>query len=34
MKKINLGQNDLIHFVGIGGVRMEWTCSNHEKHGF
>ena len=33
MKQINLGQKDIIHFVGI--ARSVWrTCSNHRNMGF
>ena len=32
MKKINLGQKDIIHFVGIGGIGMSGLAYN-EKHG-
>jgi len=30
MKKINLGQKDIIHFVGIGGIGYEWASPNNE----
>jgi UDP-N-acetylmuramate-alanine ligase len=33
MKKINLGQKDIIHFVGIGGIGMSGLCQNYEEHG-
>ena len=34
MKKINLGQKDIIHFVGIGGIGMSGSSSYNEKYGF
>ena len=34
MKKINLGQNDIIHFVGIGGIGMSGLSPNNENMGF
>ena len=34
MKKINLVQKDIIHFVGIGGIGMSGLSSNYEKYGF
>ena len=33
MKKINLGQKDIIHFVGIGGIGMSGLSSDNEKYG-
>ena len=34
MKKINLGQNDLIHFVGIGGIGMSGLAQIMKNMGF
>ena len=34
MKKINLGQKDVIHFVGIGGIGMSGLAQIMSKMGF
>ena len=34
MKKISLGQKEVIHFVGIGGIGMSGLAFCDEKHGF
>tara|TARA_B100001121_G_C18428899_1_gene498244 strand:+ start:356 stop:553 length:198 start_codon:yes stop_codon:yes gene_type:complete len=34
MKKINLGQKDLIHFVGIGGIGMSGLAQIMKNMGF
>ena len=34
MKKINLGQKDLIHFVGIGGIGMSGLAQVMKNMGF
>ena len=34
MKKINLGQKDLIHFVGIGGIGMSGLAQIMNNMGF
>ena len=34
MKKINLGQKDLIHFVGIGGIGMSGLAHIMKNMGF
>ena len=34
MKKINLGQKDLIHFVGIGGIGMSGLAKIMKNMGF
>ena len=34
MKKINLGQTDLIHFVGIGGIGMSGLAQIMHNMGF
>ena len=34
MKKINLGQKDLIHFVGIGGIGMSGLAQIMKTMGF
>ncbi len=34
MKKINLGQNDIIHFVGIGGIGMSGLAQIMKNMGF
>ena len=31
MKKINLGQKEVIHFIGV--IRHEWFSPNYEKYG-
>ena len=33
MKKINLGQKELIHFVGIGGIGMSGLAQIMKKYG-
>ena len=32
-EKINLGQKEVIHFVGIGGIGMSGLAQNYEKYG-
>ena len=34
MKKINLGQKDIIHFVGIGGIGMSGLAQIMKNMGF
>ena len=34
MKKINLGQNEVIHFVGIGGIGMSGLAQIMKNMGF
>ena len=34
MKKINLGQKEVIHFVGIGGIGMSGLAQIMKKYGF
>ena len=34
MKKINLGQKDIIHFVGIGGIGMSGLAQIMRNMGF
>ena len=34
MKKINLGQKDIIHFVGIGGIGMSGLAQIMHNMGF
>ena len=34
MKKINLGQKDLIHFIGIGGIGMSGLAQIMKNMGF
>ena len=34
MKKINLGQKDVIHFVGIGGIGMSGLAQIMKNMGF
>ena len=34
MKKINLGQKDIIHFVGIGGIGMSGLAKIMKNMGF
>ena len=34
MKKINLGQKDIIHFVGIGGIGMSGLAKIMKNIGF
>ena len=34
MKKINLGQKDIIHFVGIGGIGMSGLAHIMKNMGF
>ena len=34
MKKINLGQKELIHFVGIGGIGMSGLAQIMKNNGF
>ena len=34
MKKINLGQKDIIHFVGIGGIGMSGFAQIMKNMGF
>ena len=34
MKKINLGQQDIIHFVGIGGIGMSGLAQIMKNMGF
>ena len=34
MKKINLGQNEIIHFVGIGGIGMSGLAQIMNNMGF
>ena len=34
MKKINLGQNEIIHFVGIGGIGMSGLAQIMKNMGF
>ena len=34
MKKINLGQRDIIHFVGIGGIGMSGLAQIMKNLGF
>ena len=31
--KINIGSNEVIHFIGIGGIGMSGLSSNYEKYG-
>ena len=33
MKKINLGQKEVVHFVGIGGIGMSGFGSDNAQHG-
>ena len=33
MKKINLGQKDIIHFIGIGGIGMSGLAQIYEEYG-
>ena len=32
--KINIGQKEIIHFIGMGGIGMSGLSSNYENHGF
>ena len=34
MKKINLGRNEIIHFVGIGGIGMSGLAQIMKNMGF
>ena len=34
MKKINLGQKDIIHFIGIGGIGMSGLAQIMKNMGF
>ena len=34
MKKISLGQNDVIHFIGIGGIGMSGLAQIMKNMGF